>query len=180
MSAFDRTYTPGSKTAVFYNKDMYLRVIRHILRRVEPPKLLKDRHYLEAKGLIFPSHHFLFEIFDRKLQQYIEADLINYNLREWVEWNNPKTYKTAEETFAVLTLGELEAGFVISIVPLVLSIVVFFIEWIPTLKNLVVFLFIFNEYFHVKNIEQSEHIKIFKIKIALWQSIIQEKAKETL
>jgi len=37
---------------------------------------------------------------------------------------NPKKYEVNTEPFAVLTLGELQAGFVVSALPLVLSILV--------------------------------------------------------
>lgn len=151
---YRRTYEVGSKTAAIYKQDMYSPVIRTQLNKTSPPLLLKDRFMLEAKSLVFRPHHFLLDAFDRKLQQYIEADLINYNTKIFYEINDPKNLKADEEPFAVLNLEELEAGFVVSLAPLFLGILVFAFEWIPTLKNLVVFLFIFKIFFKVKELEQ--------------------------
>lgn len=110
---------------------------------------------LEPRALLFLRFYdFLFEIFDRKLQQYVEADLVNYNIRRWKDRANPNFFEEIKEPFAVLTLDELEAGFVVCLVPLVLSIFVFAIEWMPTSKDLLVFLFIFKKYFQVKESEQ--------------------------
>lgn len=118
---------------------MYGSIITYVLNRIEPPKLLKDRFTLSASSLVFEPHHFLFEIFDRKLQQYIEGDLIGYNKRFWDETSNPKKYEKRQESFAVLKLGDLEAGFIVCLVPLVLSILVFAIEKMPIWKKFVIF-----------------------------------------
>lgn len=120
---------------------------------------------LESYALLSPPTNFLFETFDRKLQQYIEADLINYNVRAWKEKLNFKRFQTFKEPFAVLTLAELEAGFVICVTPLVLSVFVFLAEWIPTLKNLIVFHIIFKKYFERKELEQKIRSEIIKAKI---------------
>lgn len=97
--------------------------------------MLKQRYELESRSLLFGAYHFLFEIFDRKLQQYIEADLVNYNTRKWNEDSNPYNFEENKKPFAVLTLGELEAGFVICIAPLVLSVIVFGIEWLSAKRG---------------------------------------------
>lgn len=143
------------------------------LEKTAPPKLLLDRYKLEMRAFDFPPHHFLYDVLNRKLLQYIEADLINYNMREFREASNPLKFQQDEEPFAVLTLGELEAGFVVCILPLILSVFVFGFEWIPTLKDLMLFLFIFKTYFELKWQEQSEHIDLMRSKFAAWQGIIQ-------
>lgn len=150
---------------------MYTIVVRQHLNRTKPPQLLKERFMLEARALIFEPFHFLFDAFDRKLQQYIEADLINYNLKDFHERADPKKFEEFNEPFAVLTLEELEAGFVVCMIPLVLSIFVFGFEWLRTMKDLVVFLFIFKKYFEVKTSEQSGHSRPMKNKIAAWQEL---------
>lgn len=156
-----------------------MRIIKERLNRTEPPKLLKDRFMLTPRSLLFPQHHFLFEIFDQKLQRYIEADLVGYSLRFWDNEGNLKRFETYKKTFAILTLGELEAGFVVCLVPLVLSILVFAIEWLPTLKDLVVFLIIFQKFFDLRKIEQSKHSDFMKIKFAQWQAVLQERTDNT-
>lgn len=152
LAAFQRTYIPGSKTAVFYRKELYSGLIRKGLNKSHPPLYLKDRFMLENRALLLSLGMFA-DVFDRKLQQYIEADLVDYNCRQNKEDNNPKRFKEYKEPFAVLTLRELEAGFVVCLVPLLLTLVVFGVEWIITLKNLVVFLFIFEKYFDLKKLQ---------------------------
>lgn len=134
------------------------------LNRTDPPKLLKERIMLEGRVLMFPRNHFLFEVFDRKLQQYLEADLIASTIRHLEEFFNPKKYsRNMMEPFAVLTLSELEAGFVVCLLPLAFTVFVFGIEWMPTLKDLVVFLIIFQKYFEVKKLEQANYSKRMSI-----------------
>lgn len=117
---------------------------------------------LETRALWFHRYHFMYDIFDQKLQQYIEADLINFNALYYKNSNNPKVYEKFEEPFAVLTLAELEAGFVVCLFPLVLSIHVFAFEWMQTVKNFVLCLFIFKTFFEVKQFEQKSYIESMK------------------
>lgn len=128
---------------------------------------------LEMRALEFEPHHFLFDIFDRKLQQYIEGDFINFNNRVFNGWNDAKTYEEFRKPFAILTLKDLEAGFVVCMMPFVLAILLFVIEWIPTLKNLIVFLCTFGRYFDLKSLEQSQHSDLMKTKVAELQAVIQ-------
>lgn len=166
-------YSAGPKTAVYYTKDMFVN-LRMRLKLSEPPKLLTERFMLESMVFSFHPDHFLYEVIDRKLQQYIEADLINYNVQAFKENNNPKKYKEYEEPFAVLTLEELEAGFVVCLLPFVLSFFVFAIEWTPTLKNLILFLFIFRTLFEVKRLEQKNHAELMKVRIAAVKAMLQK------
>lgn len=175
VAAFNSTYFPGSKTAVYYHLDLYYYLVWRFLEKTEPSKLLDTRLMLDSIGLVFPSHHFLYAAFDRKLQQYIEADLIAYNVRKWHENVQQKKFKKFIEPFAVLTFEELEAGFVVCMVPLVLSIFVFVMEWMPLLKDLLCFLIIFKKYFDVKKLEQLVHTKAVKARFAIWQVLIREK-----
>lgn len=156
--AYERVYTAGSRTAVFYHKDNYEAVIRNFLKKSQAPELLPDRYMLEYRALLLPTHNFLFDIFDRKLQRYIEADLINYNNRRWYESFAQKMIVKHEEKFAVLNLRELEAGFVVCMAPLFLGILVFLVEWMITFKNLMVFMCIFDKYFNMKKFEDELHI----------------------
>lgn len=172
FDAFKRTCTPGTKTAMLYKKEWFFPLFVNILKITKQPQLLKDRYMLEPQGFFLPPRcHFLFSNFDRKLQQYIEADLINYNARIPDEfYGNPKRYAEHKEPFAVLTLGELEAGFVVCIVPFILSILVFGLEWLLTLKNLVIALIICKNYFKSKDSEQKIRSELMKSKVAAWQA----------
>lgn len=117
-----------------------------------------------------PPFHFLHDMFDRKLQQYIEADLVGYHSRVLHRKWDPKQFENYKEPFAVLTLEELEAGFVVSLVPLVACFIVFVTEWIPTVKDLLVFLVIFKKYFEMKKLEQNQKSHLMKTKIAAFKA----------
>lgn len=171
FAAYESSYIAGSKIAVFYHKSMFIYAIRDKLHKTEPPRLLESRFMLEDRALKFPKHHFLLEIFDRKLQQYVEADLINFSNKYHNEARNPKKFEEYKEPFAVLTLSDLEAGFVVFLVPLASSILLFSIEWLPALRNLGVFLIIFKYYFEVKKLEQSKHCELMNIKIFLYRDL---------
>lgn len=160
--AYNRVYKAGSKIGVHYNEDLYYNILRHNVKKAELPERLKDRYMLENRALMLEPSNFFFDIFDRKLQEYIEADLINYNVKKERELDNPKKFQKFVEPFAVLTLGELEAGFVMSLLPLAFSCLVFGIEWVLTFKDLIVFLFIFKKYFEMKQSEQKSHNKTIK------------------
>lgn len=162
---------------MFYNYVTYHDLIRGKLNRTEQPKLLKERLSLDYDSLYFESGHFLFDVFDRKIQQYFEADLINYNNRYFFELDNPKKFEKFKEPFAVLTLDQLEAGFVVCLVPLVLSIFVFGIECLITLKNLIVFNIIFAKYFYVKDIEQKKRSGLMKNKFEARQASADDDTK---
>lgn len=162
FAAYERTYLPGSKTAVFYNAASYFRVIRTQLNRILPPNLLKERLMLECRALQFPVFHFLFDVFDRKLQEYFEANLIDYNSRKWKELHDLEQYQEFREPFAVLTLDELEAGFVVCLLPLVFSVTIFFFEWLQNLKDFLVCLHILNEYLILRKIDQDNLAKVMK------------------
>lgn len=166
------SYIPGSKTSIYYKKNHFSIITRDLLNRTDRPKLLKDRLMLELKALRIEKHNPFFEAFDRKLQQYIQAGLNGYNSKEFDEENNPEKFEKYKEPFAVLTLNELEAGFVVCIVPFVFSILAFGLEWLPTLKNLIVFLFVFKKYFVAKTLEQEKHCELMKKKFTKWQMII--------
>lgn len=153
---------------------MHNGIIKQI-KKTAPPKQLSDRFMLESRAVVFPQFHFLFEVFDKKFQQYLEADLIEYNLRAWKEENNLKKLEQYKEPFEVLTLGDLEAGFVVWLVPLFFSILIFGIEWLPTLHKLIVFLFVFKTFYKLRKSELKARNAMVKIKIHKMQ--VMKRAK---
>lgn len=173
--ALNKTYSVGQKVGVVYTMGMYNSMVRQGLNKTKPPKLLPDRYAWGSTALLFARSHPMYEVFDRKLQQYIEADLINYCIREYHDDNNPKRLEEYEEPFAVLTLEELEAGFVVCMVPLVLSLFVFGIECILTLVNFVPVIFVFNSYFKVKRAMEKENIELMKFKAATAKTLLEKK-----
>lgn len=175
--AFDRLYTAGSKTAICYYKSRNSHYYITALNKTKAPKLLPDRYMLQPTVMAFRPRNFLSEVFDRKIQQLLEANLIEH----YIESDNEKTFhmknlKKGEQLFKVLTLDELKAGFVVSFAPLLLSLVVFCFEWLVTLKDLFVFLITFKTYFRMKKHKQDQQIELNKIKMAAWKIIMEEKA----
>lgn len=104
--------------------------------------------------LLFRQRHFLFLIFDRKIQQLLEAHVIGYYIKIDNEECNVKFHETFVPSFKVLTFGELKAGFVVSVAPLIMGLVVFCSEWTVRLKDLLVVLSISKTFFKIKHIEQ--------------------------
>lgn len=173
FEALGRLYVAGSKTAVFYNRDQYSSVILKQIGKIVPPKCLQERYMLETRAIQLPTNDFFHEILDRKIRQFLEGGFIEFNTRHWQELNSPKKYEQYKEPFSVLTFKKMEAGFVVCLVPLCLSILLFCLEWMATLKVLMVFLMIFKKYFEAKNSEQRNKNAPMKSKVAGWQTVIQ-------
>lgn len=154
--AYKRTYTPGTKTAVVYKKEWFYSIVNTV-KETKPPKLLPERYMLELSVFQLTPHHFFLNILDRKLQQYIEADLINYNanVRDRL-LNDQKKYEVRKESFAVLTFGELQAGFFVCLMPLLLSIIVFGLECFQIMRNLLMI-------FQLMKIKHSEQSKLNRL-----------------
>lgn len=73
------------------------------------------------------NFHRLYHVIDKKIQQLLEGGLIGYNMRYWNERRDLKRL-VAEGGPQLLTLQDLEAGFIICMVPLVVSGLVFVLE----------------------------------------------------
>lgn len=175
IAAFDRLYTAGSKTGMFFFKSKASHDTIRVSEKTEAPKLLDSRYMLLPEVLLFKQGHCMYEVFDKKIQQLLEAHLIDYYIEKYNEEVNLKRLEKHDPPFKVLTLGELEAGFVISTAPLVLSIVAFCLEWLVTLKNLLVVLVTLKTYFMMKKHEQDQQIELNKIKMAAWELILSKK-----
>lgn len=111
-------------------------------------KTSKERISSETSVLYLPAHHRFFNSFNEKFKQMIEAGLIDQYIRALTEiFKLIGPREKLEEPYKILTLEELEAGFVVCMVSLFLAVAVFFLEWIVRLKDLVVAYFIFQMYF---------------------------------
>lgn len=100
------------------------------------------------KAFLVQNFNRLYLTIDRKLQQLSEAGLIDYNTRFWYDRRDPKR-NSVEDGPQVLTLGELEAGFVICIAPLIFSAFVFAVEWMISLKYFLIVRTIFQKFFEM-------------------------------
>lgn len=149
---FDRLYTSGNKIGIGYYKNrIFFKTITG-LNRTEAPKLLPDRYMLQPDVILFKRRHFLSQLLDIKIQQLQEHGLIDYYIGKDDDEFNLNKLKKLQQPFKVLTLDELKAGFVISTSPLIISFVVFCLEWMVTLLDLLIFHSTFKAYFEMRSI----------------------------
>lgn len=173
INTVKRLLIPGSKTAKpISNKD--LAWFRFDLNITAVPELLKDRFSGNYYCLFTKINHRFIQTLAKKLQQFVEAGLLDYNSRYWFDKTDPKRVEV-ETGPQVLTLNELEAGFVVCMVPLAISIIAFGLEWLPTLKDLIVFSFIFKQLFEIRFSSQQTSSRLWFNRL---QKELQAKAKK--
>lgn len=127
--AFNLLYKPGIQIAFQLIHDI-LRYFTSVTRVCHPPRRIKEPFMTDMKVLRIPANLKLFSSFDKKFQQLIEADLFNFYMRDFDRFiERMKVPRKHNEPFKVLILEELEAGFVVCIVLLAISMLVFAIEW---------------------------------------------------
>jgi hypothetical protein len=94
-------------------------------------RLTKQRMALDASGMVFPKNHKLFEIFDRKIQQLLSGGIINHYTEEWFQYLNPKRYAHLKsQDPEVLKMSDLEAGFMVWLITILIATLAFLFEWI--------------------------------------------------
>lgn len=131
--AYDRLFVAGSKTGMQVHNKIFAYYIINKQKKV--PKMLIDRFMLNMRVVGVAANNKLLRNFDKKLQQLLEADLINYYMRDFeIVVGKAKMDRNPQEPFKVLTFEELEAGFVVCFVPMIFSIFVFMIEWVYGMK----------------------------------------------
>lgn len=113
-------------------------------------RIMKERTRLEMRGLFFPVNHQFYNTFNRKIQQCVTGGIIDHLRSNWTKYLEHKRYAHLYTVHPkVLTLQTLEAGFVIWMVSLSLSIIAFVLEWIFTIKDVFLFKYIFDIFCHV-------------------------------
>lgn len=153
-------FIPGSKTAMQVHHGFLDRfkptldsqtfaAYESLFNLKSVPKMLDLRHSGSFYYVFSEVNHMFSGVFAKQLQQLVEAGLISYYMKYWYDENNPKRWKVTKGP-KVLTLKELEAGFVVCIVSLSISAGVFCLEWLMALKDLIVFHFIFKKFFEIK------------------------------
>jgi hypothetical protein len=124
-------------------RDMYSFVYRtngEILNR-----LMKEPFMTEMCSMEVERNNKFYGILNRKVQQFIDGGIIDHNMVEFEKWYDPKYYQrpllyTKEylenghrhfnpHAPKVLTMDQLEAGFVICLIPLMVSVIIFVGEW---------------------------------------------------
>lgn len=116
-------------------------------------RVLKQRVGFEMRGLGFSRNDKFFEIFDRKFQQLFTAGLIDQSADFWFTFMNPKRY---EHFYVhepeVLTMKDLEAGFVIWLISIFLTLIVFLLELLVKFRDRLVFQFVVFAFYHQANL----------------------------
>lgn len=142
-------------------------------------KILKERLLAAYQVLLLPAHHRFFNSFNEKFKLMLEAGLFNQYIEESMYLHIAHAQEQPEEPFKVLTLDELEAGFIVCMVPLLLTLVVFCLEWIVTLKDLVVVLCMFEACFKAKQQEMDVVIESKTFKERFWRTLQTIRAQKT-
>lgn len=98
--------------------------LRSKLNGIAEVKVLNELFMEVPRGLRFPRGHVLFEPFDRKLVQLIQAGIVQRLVKSYYDLNMARIKKGP----AVLTLQHLELGFQIWLFFLALSTIAFIAE----------------------------------------------------
>lgn len=147
--AFGLLYEADTKVGMVVTEES-LAAYTRFYHKTEPPGTLENRLNVDIKSMALPRDNKFFKIFNEKISQLFEAGLFYQYGKDWLNRRDLKRNEEFTEPFKILTLGELEAGFIVCIVPLVISMLVFGCEWLVVLKDLLVFLAIFRKYFAIK------------------------------
>lgn len=150
LEAIRNVQEPGNKFAM--EVDSYLLLEMSQREVTLEAKILQERSSGEHTVLYLPAHHKFFSSFNKKFKQMFEAGLFNVYLNEEKEFFIKNTTKVTEEAFKVLTMEELEAGFVVCMVPMLMAVTVFLCEWVVTTTTLVVTLCIFRAFYATRQI----------------------------
>jgi hypothetical protein len=139
----ENLFRPKSRTSFYADtRSFYFESIRS---RGEFMKRVLDETFNEYScGMRFPPNDKLYESFNRKIQQLHEAGITNHIIESYKKYLDPKYYQkpvmthkkyletTHKNSFEdgpqVLTVKNLEFGFVIWLVTLILPIIAFTIE----------------------------------------------------
>jgi hypothetical protein len=139
-------------------------------------RLLSEPYQEQFCGVKFPRNHRLYPNFNHKITQLYEAGIIEKYIKDHTEnVLNPKWYekpklphkKYLETTWRksfidepkVLTMKDLEFGFVIWLGALVLPVIGFILEWLIKLKNGLVMKFVFAAYYDRKHSQSSDNVE---------------------
>lgn len=143
---FDSKFRGGTKTFSDELIEAAVETKGKILKRVLPMRL-----GLDMRSMIFTKCHKLFWIIDEKIQEFVTGGLIEHYNKEFYEALDPKRY---DHLYAkgpkVLTLDHLEAGFVIWLVSICFTIVVFACEWLNRVKDYLIVRAVISKCFELK------------------------------
>lgn len=136
----------GDKFGLEVRLDMLLQVLWETDGNISQ-RILNDRIMLERIASDVLPHNKLFDLIDRKMQQFFEGGLINRFMIADLRILDKNRFRKFEDPFKILNLEELEAGFVISFAPLLLAVAAFGFEWLTVLKHFIIQKCIFEAFF---------------------------------
>lgn len=121
-------------------------------------------------GMMFPRHHHFVGIFEEMYLRLYDAGITSYEInsisqfvREFEKYEIPSGISVIESRMVkretdngpqVLDMFKLEPGFVIWLASLTLTFIAFSLEWLNTLKDYIVFKYIFRALFQMQNCSQ--------------------------
>jgi hypothetical protein len=140
----------------------------------------------------FERNHKFYENFSHKIQQLFEAGITDMYKKKHERFYNSKYYEKPQLTHKkylettwrksfndepkVLTMKDLEFGFVIWLLSLILPVVAFIFEWLIKVRHFLIINFLLKAYFAHKYSESSENTKKqFRDQIIIY---LQSKAAE--
>lgn len=174
----EKIHDPFFKGALHIHSRL-LKVHAHDSRGEIIKRILKEPFITEFCGMEMLRNHKLFDAFDLKTQQLFVSGIIDYHAafdrehsklnyykppklftKEYLENTYPKSFP--EEGPNVLTLEHLEAGFVIWITCLCLTLTVLLCEWLFILKEFILLRHIFGSFYHMRK-SQLKYQTLFKV-----------------
>lgn len=129
-------------------------------------RLLAESLFTEMTAMLFPPFHRFYDIFNLKLQQLFTSGIINFLSEVWVKTDSKKKYAHLFSDLngpQVLTMKNLEAGFVVWLVSISFAINMFLLEWIAKIFEILKARFIANKTKSTRvNVSQNNKQKAIK------------------
>lgn len=143
-------------------------------------RLLDERVKLDTHGIIMGRHAKFYEIFNRKIQQMFDSGIVSYHVTRYSSNLNYNKFKHLyERDPKKLTMKELEAGFVVWIFAVLLTVIVFTCEWIVRFKDYLKIKYVLLAMYERREVERNKHIDItLPIKPAIDADAESEKSDE--
>lgn len=174
---FDLAESAGGKIGIYFHF-LYVLKFTNATKRKFNKRFLNDDPVMRGLYVLGAQPYSrMFEFINRKLQQFFEGGIMDFYLTWFKELHSKNRFEEYKEPFKVLTLEELEAGFVISFAPLLFAIVTFCVEWLVVLKDFVLAKCIFNAIFKIHRDQIEAQSDNLRLKILLWKKIVKERQK---
>lgn len=152
--AFEEIYDSNFKGTVHLDYHLFV-ALSGISKGRIVQRMLKEDLITDICGWDFPRSHRFYEVFDRKTQQLFNAGITHKIIKKYTV--NPKKFiHLYEQGPKVLSMNDLEAGFVVWLISITFAVLAFLMEWLMTMKDFLILRMIFKTYFDMK-IEESRN-----------------------